>query len=122
MQGGGNSVGAQASHTVYTSWPEDVPIVYSGGEVGEKIQTAGPLYDRLPASNPVKAAYADFCGYGNTRPSWDPLTVLIAIRGVDSTTGCSVCKDCNGKNSVDANGNNQWIAGAFANQSYIVLD
>ena len=62
-------------------WPPSVPITFLGGEVGEPVLTGGVLTDGAPASSPVRAAYIAYNGpYGN-RSSWDPMTLLYAVRG-----------------------------------------
>lgn len=124
MEGGGgqdHATGSAASYYVYSHWPSSVPIIFSGGEVGSNVHTGGPIYNCMPNTNPIKLAFTDYVGYGNTRPSWDPLTTLIAVRGVKAG-GCSLCTNCDGKNSVDKNGGNKWISGQPSNQSYLILD
>lgn len=112
---------AAASAYVFSHWPASVKIIFSGVEVGEKVFTAGPIYDCVPASNPARLALIDYVGYGNTRPSWDPLTTVVAVRGAASMS-CSECTDCDGTNSVDAaTGHNTWVPGPPSNQTYLVL-
>lgn len=112
---------AAASAYVFSHWPASVKIIFSGGELGSQVQTAGPIYDCAPVSNPARLALIDYVGYGNTRPSWDPLTTVVAVLGAASM-GCSECTDCDGTNSVDgATGHNTWVSGPPSNQTYLVL-
>lgn len=44
-----------------------------------------------------------------TRPSWDQLAALVAVRGADGVPGIEECRDCMGRNFVDVNSCwNQW--------------
>lgn len=57
-----------------------VPVVFSPWEIGAHIIT-GQRLDEVPEDHPVRAAYtlhAD--GKHHTRMSWDPITVLCAVR------------------------------------------
>ena len=104
--------------------------------VGDQVHTGGSLEGCAPASNPCRAAYINYCatlpngctdepaqGKGKFRFSWDPLTTLVAVRGASAAgNGVTECTDCDGRNSVDAaSGNNHWVPGANANQTYLVL-
>lgn len=125
MMGGGgadHATGAAASAYVYSHWPSSVKVLFSGFEVGIKVLTGAPIYDCAPPSSPIRQAFIDFVGYGNTRPSWDPLTTLVAVRG-SAAAACSECSDCAGKNSVDPiSGKNTWLPGQPTNQTYLILN
>merc|ERR1712137_253799 len=125
MMGGGgqdHATGSAASAYVYSNWPENVQIIFSGFEVGVEVHTGGPIYDCVPDTNPIKTAFADYVGYGNTRNSWDPLTTLVAVRGPEAAA-CSFCSNCEGRVAVDGtSGNNSWISGPASNQTYLVLN
>ncbi|OGV59966.1 MAG: hypothetical protein A2X45_16825 [Lentisphaerae bacterium GWF2_50_93] len=56
-------------------WPGRV--VWSGLEIGSAIVT-GPSRVKIPADNPIHAAYKV---YGGQRQSWDLTSVLVAVRG-----------------------------------------
>lgn len=60
-------------------WP--TPIVFSGGELGVRIQTGAGL-KRLPTDSPVRRAYELYNGLTN-RASWDQTAVLYAVRGLE---------------------------------------
>jgi hypothetical protein len=67
----------KAEHVV-AHWPG--PVVFSGREVGLKIQTGSALAD--PERNPVAMAYRLwFSGERRDRASWDQATVVYAVRG-----------------------------------------
>lgn len=59
-------------------WP--TPVVFSGGELGIRVQTGAGL-TKLPANSPVRRAYGLYNGVTN-RASWDQTAVLYAVRGL----------------------------------------
>jgi inosine-uridine nucleoside N-ribohydrolase len=94
-------------------WP--TPIIFSGYEIGESIQTGAPLAD-LPADNPVRTAYRVYTNGGYQRPSWDLTAALYAVRGA------SIYWDVEsvGSNSIDDTGRNAWQASPDLDQAYLV--
>ncbi len=56
-------------------WP--VPIYFSG--LGDDILTGGRLHETA-AKNPVRRVYELYLREKKTRPSWDPIGVLIGVR------------------------------------------
>ena len=64
-------------------WPS--LIVFSGGELGIRIQTGAGLR-KLPADSPVRRTYELFNGLMN-RASWDQTAVLYAVRGLEGGLG-----------------------------------
>lgn len=58
-----------------------------------------------------------------SRCSWDPLTTLVAVRGIEGVPSVAACTNCDGANKIDAaSGNNEWVSGANkSNQTYLVL-
>jgi len=86
--GGGYSSLAHTTHEMLSLWPPPVPIVFVGYEDSEMIHTGDVLVsnktDHVLAS-PMREAYLWFCSVmpwrcEPARSSWDPITVLIAIR------------------------------------------
>ena len=71
--------------------------------------------------SPCRRAYEDWCGEGGARQSWDPLTLLAAVRG-PAGAGC-VEEGSGGRNSVDQEGNNSWRDAALngTSQSFLVM-
>lgn len=63
---------------VSEKWPS--PIVYSGFEIGYRINTGIPLLEAADESNPVRYAYEVYSG--TSRHSWDQTAVLFAVRGL----------------------------------------
>ncbi|MEV1332202.1 nucleoside hydrolase [Micromonospora costi] len=68
-----------AAATVAERWP--TPVIYSGFEVGDSIYTGRQLFFETPPSNPVRAAYELYVGFGNNRESWDITAVYYAVLG-----------------------------------------
>ena len=101
--------------------PAASQLVWSGFEVGAQVRSGGRLTACAPAANPCRQAFVDNQGAGKDRLSWDPLTTLIAVRGA-AAGSCAACADCDGVNAIDAaTGQNAWVAGPAANQSYVLL-
>jgi len=100
-------------HAIGT-WPATVPVTFCGGELGEPVST-GPCLANAPAGNPVKRAYELMYNGIKGRPSWDPLTVLYAVRGLrdywQAETG--------GQNVIKDDGSNAWQPGSGKNHSYL---
>ena len=118
-----SATASRASSFVSQNWPENVPILYSGFDVGLGVQSGAKLSTCANKSNPARAAFINYEGGKNkSRFSWDPLTTLIAVRGV-TAGNCSIA--CNtGKNNVDSEtGENTWVdqGGSDGNQSYLSL-
>jgi inosine-uridine nucleoside N-ribohydrolase len=103
--------------------PSAVRVIFSGFNVGVQVQSGGRLSSCAPDTNPCRRAFLDYEGGPNkSRFSWDPLTTLLAVRGVVPSLGIAPCVRCDGVNSVDAKtGENTWIAGDKTNQTYITL-
>ena len=83
-------------------------------------ETARPLRRRSARgrSGPGLPGAAGCEGPGSARKSWDPLAVLVAVRGANPAWFESVP----GTNSVDATGANTWVGAAgtnATNQTYL---
>lgn len=105
--------------------PAGVELIFSGFEVGVRIETGAVLTTCAPAANPCRQAYIDFLGGPNrNRMSWDPATTLFAVTGDPGSIGCSTAGQ-GGHNNVTAVGTNSWQAGqqpAGRAESYLVLE
>ena len=116
----------KATAQVVAQLPLSLRVVYLGFEVGEWILTGARLTKCADATNPCRSAYIRFLGgEGRGRPSWDPLTTLIAVRGISRIPGLAECADCAGWNSIDTTTcTNRWVAAGPSNHSnhrYVVL-
>lgn len=92
------------------------PIVFSGWEIGNAIQTGARLAE-TPKANPVRRGYALYLGgEKKTRASWDQTAVLYAVRGLRDywrieTTGCCY---------VFEDGRNEWRDSPDKNHGYLI--
>ena len=56
--------------------PPSVQKIFS--DVGDDVWTGSRLSWCAPLRNPCRQAFIDYLGFGNARPSWDPIVVLAA--------------------------------------------
>ncbi len=101
---------------VIEHWPDEVPIVFSGYEIGGRV-ISGKSYKRTLAPGPLRTALEhQYDALARGRESWDELTVLYAVRGlayqgveywklhsggcvsIDAKTGANVWKDAPTRN------------------------
>lgn len=127
-QGEWNFDGNMPGVTRYVVNAIPVPIVFSGYEVGNRIQTGRRLNDIDPGS-PLYIGYRHFSEHAPwmkdrfegmilDNASYDQTAVLYAVRGGvgelwEEVTGGHV--------EVDENGDNRWIEGPTTNESYLRL-
>jgi hypothetical protein len=98
-------------------WPDSVPITFVGWELAFDTWTGGQLTADTPTTNPCRRAYVDHQGPNTARESWDPVTTLVAVRGVEQ----HYIVHRGGHNRVNrTDGTNVWVAGAITNQGYLV--
>lgn len=99
-----------AARTVLAQWPRNVPITFSGSELGSKIFTGQNLPDLAEeGSSPVLAAwrwYANGHQSEMRRASWDPVTVLYAVTGLGDVFEFD---NKGGFNSLLEDGRNVWV-------------
>lgn len=74
---------SHAAHVI-NNWPGK--ITFSGYEMGKSVLSGSRLTVEGPLRDPVKMAYTWYSGYNASRMSWDPLTLLYAIRGESPIT------------------------------------
>jgi hypothetical protein len=103
-----------AAKRVCEAWPTSA--VFSGGEVGEPVQTGARLGKETPPENPVRKAYELYNGPGKNRSSWDQTAMLYAIRGEAGLFRLSP----EGTIAVAANGKNDWTAAAGGLHRYLI--
>ncbi|KAK0461789.1 uncharacterized protein EV420DRAFT_1266488, partial [Desarmillaria tabescens] len=113
--GGGSP--ALTAHVIST-WPGK--MTFSGSYLGGNITSAAPLSVQAPSTDPVAAAYKWYIGYNIPFYSWDPITLLYAIQGLDNFFEYG---NSYGYNSVNASdGSNAWVNDtSVTNQHWIVL-
>lgn len=97
-------------------WP--TPIVFSGFEIGQSIQTGAALKNTT-TSNPVRRSYELFNGLAN-RSSWDQTAVLYAVRGIDG--GLADYWDVHRPGTMQTlpDGSNRWQDSTTGSHAYLV--
>lgn len=106
----------EASREALAGWPTE--IVFSGWEVG-LAETGGPLRE-LPATSPVRRAYELYRRIPHK--SWDLMTVLYAVRGIDrDRAGGYWDLSPRGRMVLAENGANTWQTDPGGNQRYKLL-
>jgi len=93
-------------------WPGS--IYFTG--LGENIQTGGRLHE-TPADNPVRRVYKLYLRDRKTRPSWDPIGVLLGVRSKADFWKIHT----GGHNHIFKNGTNQWREGPKTNHRLVQL-
>ena len=77
------NTGAGSARSAVENMPPGVKMVFSGFEVGVRVLSGGVLTSCAPEANPCRQAYIDYSGEGVDRFSWDPLTLVAAVRNLD---------------------------------------
>lgn len=126
-----NFGGEDPESTAYVveHWPKDVPVTYSGGELGGEIFSGQNLAEHSPPDSPILAAYQWYVGRCSTvRESWDPLTTLYGIFGLDGFEKIGVkapfvfANDYGYNSITSGNGSNAWVNdSSVTNQHYLRL-
>ncbi len=113
-----NFGGTDPNSTAYVldHWPKTVAVTFSGGELGGGIFSGQNLLVEPSTTSPILAAYQWYVGRGSiTRETWDPITVLYGIVGLDGfaklgTQNLLKYANEHGYNSITAiNGSNAWV-------------
>jgi hypothetical protein len=113
-----NFGGGDPASTIYVlnHWPSNVPITFSGAELGGNIYSGQNLAQHSPPDSPVLASYQWYVGRCSTiRESWDPLTVLYGILGLDGFSKIGITPPLAyanefGYNSITSNNaSNAWV-------------
>jgi len=105
-----------------------VPVVFSGFEVGVQIKTAA-VFNDIDKNTPLYKGFLyfsehapwmkdRFAGKILDNASYDQTAILYAVRGGVGEYWKPVC---GGHVEVDENGDNRWIKGKVTNQSYLKL-
>ena len=117
MAHNGDPFVGSSTYSTMRAWPGSVRRAFSGWNVGNEILTGAVLTNGSSSANPCRAGYIDRQGPSTDRQSWDPATVLLAVRGLGSFWSTHAT----GYNNVSDTGINRWEDdGVPHNQSYIV--
>ncbi|MFO8000223.1 MAG: nucleoside hydrolase [Marinilabilia sp.] len=106
----------------------EVPVVFSGYEIGEAIRS-GAVFNEISKDSPLYIGFKHFSEHApwmkdNYRgkildnATFDQTAVLYAVRG---GVGRYWEKIRGGYNKIDEDGNNRWVEGDETNQSYLRL-
>jgi hypothetical protein len=105
-------VGPDTRHAV-EHWP--TPILFSGFSIGQPI-TTGQALQAAPPTNPVRRAYQLYDNaLKNGRSSWDPCTVLAAVRDPEKYWAVVADGEC----TVNGKGVNSWTPTPHRGHSYL---
>ena len=106
----------------------DVPVVFSGFEIGLAIRT-GEVFNEIDKNTPLYVGYLHFCQHAPwmqpyqgriiDNSTFDQTAVLYAVRG---GVGDYWLKIKGGYCEVQDNGDNRWVEGKITNQSYLKLN
>jgi hypothetical protein len=115
------------SSTTYVldNWPKSIAVTFSGSELGGNIFSGQRPLDEAPIGSPTVAAYEWYVGRGSvTRETWDPITVLYGILGIDKFAKLGVqplltYANEYGYNRITAsNGSNAWVNNTSINNQH----
>jgi hypothetical protein len=105
----------------------DMPVVFSGFEIGVAIRT-GEVFNNIDKNTPLYVGFLHFCQHAPwmqpyqgriiDNSTFDQTAVLYAVRG---GVGNYWDKIDGGRCEVQDNGDNQWVEGKKTNQSYLKL-
>ncbi|QDV51414.1 ribonucleoside hydrolase RihC [Gimesia fumaroli] len=109
-----------AARTLYALWPDKVPVVVSGWEVGRAIQNRATsiLNDyNYVKHHPVKIGYEYWHKMPYDRPTYDLTSVLYAVRPDRNYFGLSMP----GKFTINAQGKLEYSADTNGMQRYLTV-
>ncbi|TVR51655.1 MAG: hypothetical protein EA425_06640 [Puniceicoccaceae bacterium] len=123
-----NFNGGMPGVTRYVLEHLNVPIVFSGFEVGVRIKT-GAAFNRLDPGHPLHIGFSHFSKHAPwmkryyrgrilDNASYDQTAVLYAVRG---GVGKYWDRVEGGRCVAEENGDNHWVEGEVTNHSYLVL-
>lgn len=118
-----------SSQYVLDHWPKSVPVTFSGVELGKDIYSGQHMSSHAQVDSPVLAAYQWYVGRcGTIRESWDPITTLYGILGLDRFAKVGLeapfaYANDYGYNSITSlNGSNAWVNDtSVKNQHWLTL-
>jgi inosine-uridine nucleoside N-ribohydrolase len=107
-----------ATTRIVADWP--TPILFCGFESGVKVLTGSGLRE-TPEANPLRRSYELYNGLTD-RSSWDQLTVLYAVEGVEANSQQTtrMFNSVGGINTILSDGSNVWQSNASGKHSYVV--
>eukprot|EP00928_Gymnodinium_smaydae_P053663 TRINITY_DN3759_c0_g3_i3.p1 TRINITY_DN3759_c0_g3~~TRINITY_DN3759_c0_g3_i3.p1 ORF type:complete len:560 (-),score=31.26 TRINITY_DN3759_c0_g3_i3:351-1985(-) len=113
----GPDIGCRGSaQAALSGWPNNVNQVFS--PVGGDVLHAGWLQNCGNNGNPVRQAFEDWGVAGTGRSSWDPIAVMIAVRGAHGIY-CQEAGYGTGHMVVDEAGKERWEGGVGYRHSVV---
>ena len=106
----------EAAQYAIENWP--TPIIFSGFEIGVKVDTGAGLKS-LPKNSPVRRGYELYNGLKD-RHSWDQTAVLYAVRGLGGGLNEMWNLHQTGYCHVFPNGDNEWREQPDKQHAYLV--
>lgn len=112
---------ASAAKDVVENWPDEIPIMFSGYEIGEQIISGKNYKNQLPYCPLLVALKNAYDAISRGRESWDETAVIYGVRGM-SYKGKEYWKaQSEGSVLVDClDGSNKWMPLPDKNQSYLI--
>lgn len=112
---------AGAAKDVTENWPDEVPVMFSGYEIGEQIISGKKYKNQLPYCPLLVALKNAYDAISRGRESWDETAVIYGVRGL-SFNGDEYWKtQSQGSILVDCiDGSNKWVLSPEKNQSYLI--
>ena len=109
-----------ATKFVIDHLPESVQLIYS--DMGDEVYHGAALTDCAPVESPCREAYLRYLGPRVPRQSWDPIVVVVAVRGPGGIYGHLT--ESGWRNRVDESGANHWAPTTLNDtlQSQFVFD
>lgn len=114
-----NARAISGSHRMCANWP--TPITFLGWEVGDPVLTGGNVSEE----DPLRMALIDYKCEGG-RPSWDPMTALLAVidnpeeAGYSTVSGYASAEEGTGHCSfvIDENGPHRYVVKKHSDEWY----
>lgn len=112
---------SSAAKDVVENWPNEVPVMFSGYEIGERIISGKNYKNQLPYCPLLLALKNAYDAISRGRESWDETAVIYGISGL-SYNGKEYWKtQSKGSVLVDClDGSNKWLPSPDKNQSYLI--
>lgn len=110
-----------AAKDVVENWPDEVPVMFSGYEIGERIISGKNYKNQLPYCPLLLALKNAYDAISRGRESWDETAVIYGTRGLSYNGKVYWKTQSKGSVLVDClDGSNKWLPSPDKNQSYLI--
>jgi hypothetical protein len=111
---------AASARYVVDYWPDEIPVIFSGNEIGDRIISGRNYKSQLPDC-PLRVALENaYDAINNGRESWDQTAVIYAIRGKNWNGNEYWKTQSEGSVFIDCDGSSKWLSLPDKNQSYLI--